>query len=58
MRRYTLEVTITEGNDEFWESLAGISGCDTVVDEIKSCLADRGFTEPGAMVRLTKFENE
>lgn len=57
LKTYTISVTIQEGNDEFWESLAGKSGCDVVVDHVRQCLADHGF-EPhnGCHVRLERFE--
>ena len=55
-KTYEITVTITEGNDEFWEGLSGRSGCDEVVEEVKQCLADHGFTGPGCHVRLNKFD--
>lgn len=55
-KTYTLTVTITEGNDEFWEKLRGKSGCDEVVGEIKAALLDHGFVPPDNDVRLARFE--
>lgn len=56
MKQYTLQIDITEGNDEFWESFKDRSGCDEVVDEIKSVLSTAGFVEPECFVRLIRFE--
>ena len=56
LKTYTISVTIQEGCDEFWDSLRNKSGCDEVVEEVKSCLASHGFTPPECYVRLEKFE--
>lgn len=56
LKTYTITVTIQEGSDEFWESLRGKSGCDEVVDEVESCLAERGFAGSQCEVRLSSFE--
>lgn len=55
LKTYTITVTIQEGNDEFWESIALKSGCDEVVEAIKDCLNDHGFGAE-AHVRLERFE--
>lgn len=55
-KTYTITVTVQEGNDEFWEGLRGKSGCDQVVEEVASCLADHGFRQPECFVRLERFE--
>lgn len=55
-KKYTISVDITEGSDEFWESLEGRSGADEVVEAVKLALGGHGFREPGCHVRLTKFE--
>jgi hypothetical protein len=55
-KRYTLSVEITEGNDEFWDDLRMKSGADEVVEEVRRCLSDHGFIEPGCSVRLVRFE--
>ena len=36
MKTYKLEITIREGNDEYWENIIvdGLSGCDQVVIDI------------------------
>lgn len=54
-KTYTILVTITEGNDEFWEEISGKSGTDEVVAIVKDALEDRGFSE-NCDVRLWKFE--
>lgn len=55
-KTYTISVTIQEGRDEFWDSFAGRSGCDEVVDAVKQALTDHGFVAPECAVRLDKFE--
>jgi hypothetical protein len=57
LKTYTISVTIQEGQDEFWEDLDGKSGCDEVVEEVRRCLAERGFApDTGCSVRLERFE--
>lgn len=58
LKTYTLMVTIKEGSDEFWESLADKSGVDEIVEKVRECLADRGFVEPDCIVGLVRFTNE
>lgn len=55
MKRYTLEVVIEEGYDEFWESLKG-TGCDEVLVFITSVLDSYGFRDEECKVTLKKFE--
>jgi hypothetical protein len=55
MKRYTFEVVITEGNDEFWEGLEG-SGCDVVKETLVDILSEYGFTEEECKVTLKTFE--
>lgn len=45
MKKYTFEITVQEGNDEFWEQIAeaGKSGCDEVREEIKDLIESGGF---------------
>lgn len=56
LKTYTISVCIQEGNDEFWDELKDKCGADEVVDEIRRCLAEHGFIEPGCYVSLEKFE--
>jgi hypothetical protein len=58
-KQYTFSVTIKEGDlsDEFWEAIRHSSGADMVLEEVRDCLAVRGFDEQsGCYVRLTRFE--
>ena len=56
-KTYTISVTIQEGDDEFWKGLQGKSGCDEIVEEVRQCLTEHGFTPAlGCHVRLEKFE--
>ena len=56
MKTYTLQITINEGNDEFWEALAGRSGIVELVEEIQTALAEHGWREPDTLVRLIGFK--
>lgn len=56
-RVYTFEVTVHEGNDEFWESLTG-SGCDEVTQAVRESLMECGFdVELECLVKLVSFQN-
>lgn len=59
MKRYTFEIVVEEGNDEFWESLEGKSGCDEVKAMIVSQLFEIGLSEEyeNTKITLKKFEN-
>ena len=56
MKRYTFEIVIEEGSDEWWEEITadGKSGCNEVLADIKEKMA-YGFPES---VKLIKFEDE
>lgn len=43
MKKYVFELTVHEGNDEFWESIKDKSGCDEVRDEVKQLIESGGF---------------
>ena len=42
MKTYTFELTVNEGNDEFWESIKG-TGCDEVREEVKGLIESGGY---------------
>lgn len=56
MKRYTFELTIEEGNDEFWEELLenGKTGCDDLLEHIKQVLDEHVF---GSNVKLISYED-
>lgn len=60
MKRYTFEVALDEGNDEFWDSIANRKGTKEVKALMEDMLGVHGFntTKPykNASVKLTKFE--
>lgn len=59
MKTYTLQVIIEEGNDEFWESLTAVSGCDEVTEAVIDALDAIGFSEGyNASVRLVGYTNK
>ena len=60
MKIYTLEVTITEGCDEFWEDITAgeATGCDDVTKTVRDILFDAGFQEPNCLVTLKQFRDE
>jgi hypothetical protein len=57
MKQYTFELTVTEGNSEFWEEILekGNTGCDDLLEQLKDALAEHGF-EPE--VKLVKYEDK
>lgn len=57
MKRYTLELVITEGNDEFWEEILidGKTGCDDVTATIINGLHNCGLD---AAIKLVKYEDK
>jgi hypothetical protein len=56
MKRYVIQITITEGNDEFWDGLEG-TGCDEVLEGITNCLATEGW-DWGNDVKLIEFTDK
>lgn len=58
MKKYTFELIVEEGNDEFWEELAGKTGCDEVRNELMSVLNGAGFhVGHNCSLELVKYEN-
>lgn len=57
MKRFTFEIVIEEGNDEFWESITagGKSGCDEVLEMVKNDLWQQGLDEQNCSIKLVKF---
>lgn len=57
MKTYTLEVTITEGCDEFWEDIIDrqVTACDEVKQAVRDILFDAGFQGPDCLVTLKQF---
>lgn len=58
MKRYTFEVVIDEGNDEFWESIKKIKGIPAVKDDLINTLEAFGVYTNGRdlHVKFKKFE--
>lgn len=58
MKKYTFEIRIEEGSDEFWEELdgAGSTGCDELLDMILDLLFPTGLQT--AEVKLTSYTNK
>lgn len=59
MKRYTLEVIIDEGYDEWWEEISNnnLSGCDEIRKAVRDALFDVGF-QTNCKVNLVKYESE
>lgn len=55
MKKYTFELIIHEGSDEFWDELSEKSGCDEITEFIKNLLEDEGWLYNGEL-RLVRFE--
>jgi hypothetical protein len=53
MKRYVYQVVIEEGNDEYWETLEGKSGCD----EIQQLIQEAVLNVLDCTVSLVKFDN-
>lgn len=61
MKRYTFKLVITEGSDEFWESLHDKSGCDEVTNMVKDALftvgIDPDYEHSNDTLELAKYED-
>jgi hypothetical protein len=57
MKQYTFELTVTEGNNEFWEEILekGNTGCDDILEQLKTMLAESGFDDD---IKLVKYEDK
>lgn len=55
MKCYQLLVDIEEGSDEFWEGLANETGCDTILEDVKSALDSQGIQ---ASVKLVSYTDK
>lgn len=46
MKKYVIQIEITEGCDEFWEQITkeGSTGCDEVLKDVRSLL-DLGYAD-------------
>lgn len=63
MKRYTFELVIEEGSDEFWEEIGKRTGCDEVTKLVKDLIeSDGGFHCDGNYqncgLRLTRFDDD
>jgi hypothetical protein len=58
MKKYTFELIIKEGGDEFWEGLGDKTGCEEVTEIVKEALGSRGFDENDSSVVLKRYELE
>ena len=56
MKRYTFTLMIDEGNDEFWESIENVSGCDQLTSLLQLALHDYGFNEDSTKLELVRFQ--
>jgi len=61
MKKYTFELTLLEGCDEFWEDILedGKCGADELMLTINGILDSSGFTvNTDCLIKLTKFEDK
>jgi len=60
MKKYTIEVTIYEGNDHFWNEILtdGRTGCDDVLDCVKSLIQQDGFDDENTEVKLIGYTDQ
>lgn len=57
MKKYTFELTVTEGNSEYWEELlaTNATGCDEILQQLGDALAEHGF-DPD--IKLVRYEDK
>lgn len=62
MKKYTFELVIHEGCDEFWESLIEEkkTGCDEITEEVKGLIQSGGafFVGDNCELRLVRFDDK
>lgn len=61
MKRFVFEITVVEGNDEFWEDLTArnVSGCDEILESLEESLRDSGFASGfDTVIRLKEFTDK
>jgi len=59
MKTYKFELTIKEGNDEFWEAIgSNQSGCDEVRGLLLCMLADYGFHAENSCLVLREYRED
>lgn len=58
MKRYVFQITIEEGNDEFWEEVEQNhgKGIEDLYTMIKECLASTGLDE--SEIRLIEYTDK
>lgn len=54
MKTYKFEVIIEEGNDEFWESIQGKTGCDEMLEVVKDLFNQEAWD---AEIKLVEYKD-